>query len=124
MKKLFVATALASCSFIPSLIFSSTTFTQGTSLKETCLIGLVCAAGAEPNVRFSDTNGNEELPSKILKLTDEKSLSLIRDSQNTLSGDPNSVPVFTPPPVIIPPPPVIIPPPPVIIPPPPVKPPA
>jgi len=96
MKKLFVATALASCSFIPSLIFSSTTFTQGKSPEETCLIGLVCAAGAEPNVKFSETNDNEEVPSKILNLTDEKSLSLLKSSQNPLSDDPNSVPVFTP----------------------------
>ena len=123
MKKIFVATALASCSFISSLIFSTFNFVQGKYLGEACLIGLGCAAMAEPvpNVNFASTNDNEEIPSKILRLTDDKLLSLQTETQNNLSGDPNSVTVFTPPPVIIPPPPLIVPPPPVE--PPPVEPP-
>jgi hypothetical protein len=117
-KKIFIAIALASCSFIPSLIFTCSTFTQGKSLRESCLIGPACAAAAEPNVNFSNSNDSEELTSKILKLNDDKSLSSQTETQNILSGDPNSVPVFIPP-VVIPPPPVVITPPPVVIPPPP-----
>ena len=65
----------------------------------------------EPNVNFSNSNNSEELTSKILNLNDDKSLSSQTETQNTLSGDPNSVPVFIPP-VVVPPPVVIQPPPP------------
>jgi hypothetical protein len=122
-KRIFVAMALASCSFIPSLIFTSNTFTQGKSLEESCLIGLACAATAEPNVNFSNSNDSEELTSKILRLNDDKSLSSQTETQNILSGDLNSVPVFIPP-VVIPPPIVTPPPPPPELPPPPPPPPA
>ena len=110
-KRIFVAMALASCSFISSLIFTSNTFTQGKSLEESCLFGLACAAAAEPNVNFSNSNVGEELTSKILNLNDDKSLSSQTETQNILSGDLNSVPVFIPP-VVVPPPVVIAPPPP------------
>lgn len=102
-KRVFVAMALASCSFITSLIFTSNTFTQGKSLEESCLFGLACAAAAEPNVTFSNSNNREELTSKILNLNDDKSLSAQTETQNILPVDPNSVPVFIPP-VVIPPP--------------------
>ena len=122
LKNLLVAATLAGCSFVPSLFFAPSTFTQGRALRDACSVGFICAANAQPDtpdtiippVNFINSSGTGELNSFITQTIN--GLSVQTNNPPPVTGNPISVQVYVAPPVVIQPivvvvPPVVVPPP-------------